>query len=83
MTYKKKLAEIVITTTDGSTFTVTDTLECPVASSALASLQSGKGATIQVGEDTYWVAPSAVSNIKISYEDSEDIEKPDPYGCSE
>lgn len=76
MTYTKKLADIVITTIDGASFSVTDTVECPVASSALASLQSGRGAYVQVDEDKYWIAPNAVSNIKITYEDSEEIEKP-------
>lgn len=83
MMYRKKLAEIVITTVDGAVFSVADTIECPVASSALASIQNGKGAFIQVGDDTYFVPSSAVSNVKVSYTDSEEIEKTDPCGNRE
>lgn len=83
MTYTKKLASVVITTMDGATFSVSDTVECPVASSALSQIQNGRGAYVQVGNDTYYVPSSAVANIKISYSDSEEIDKPNPYGCGD
>ena len=52
MAYKKKLATIIITTLDGGTFNVADTLERPAATSALASLQNSNGAYVKVGDDT-------------------------------
>ena len=77
MSYTKKLATIVIATTNG-TFTVTDTLECPVATSALATLQNHGDAYVNVDGDIYWIPYGAVSNIQISYEDSDPITPPDP-----
>lgn len=71
MAYTKKLASIVITALDGSTFNVADTLECPAASSALASFRNGNGALIAVGDDTYYVPSSAVANVKVTYSDVE------------
>lgn len=73
MAYTKKLATIEITTLDGGTFTVEDTVECASATSALSSLSNGKGAYVAVGDDTYYVPASAVAKIKVSYEDSEEI----------
>lgn len=73
MAYTKKLATVVITTIGGGTFTISDTVECDPASSALASLQSGKGAYVYVDDDLYWIAPSGVAHIKVTYEDSEEI----------
>lgn len=73
MAYKKKLATITITTLDGGSFAVSDTVECNAATSALTSLQSGQGAYVSVGDDLYWIAPSGVAHIKVAYEDSEEI----------
>lgn len=78
MAYTKKLATIVLTDISGGTFTVTDTLECPMASSALASLQSHNDAYVRVGDDLYWIPASGVANIKVSYTDSEEIEPKEP-----
>lgn len=73
MAYTKKLATIEITTLDGGTFSVTDTVGCDSATSALSSLTQGKGAYVAVGDDTYFVPASAVAKIKVSYADSEEI----------
>lgn len=73
MAYTKKLNTIVITTVGGGTFTITDTVECDAASQALASLQSGQGAYVLVGQDKYWIAPTGVAHIKVTTEDSEEI----------
>lgn len=78
MAYTKKLASIVITALDGSTFNVADTIESPAASSALASLQSGSGAFITVGDDTYYIPSSAVANVKVDYSESEEITPSQP-----
>ena len=78
MAYTKKLATIIITTLDGGTFNVADTLECPAATSALASLQNSNGAYVKVGDDTYYVPSSAVANIKVTYSDSEEITPSNP-----
>lgn len=78
MAYTKKLASIVITCLDGSSFSVADTVECPMASSALASLENNRGAYIRVGDDLYYVPSSGVANIKIEYSDSEEITPSDP-----
>lgn len=78
MAYTKKLATIVITTLDGGTFNVADTLECPAATSALASLQNSNGAYVKVGDDTYYIPSSAVANIKVTYTDSEEITPSNP-----
>lgn len=73
MAYKKKLATIIITTLDGGSFTVADTVDCNAASSALASIQSGSGAYVSVGDDLFWIAPSGVAHIQVAYTDSEEI----------
>lgn len=73
MAYTKKLATIVVNT-QGGTFTLEDTLECPVATSVLATFKKHGDAYIATEEDTYWVPFNAVNSIKISYTDSEEIE---------
>lgn len=78
MAYKKKLATIVITTLDGGSFTVADTVECPAAASALASFQNSNGAYVKVGDDTYYIPSSAVANIKVTYTESEEITPSNP-----
>lgn len=78
MAYTKKLATIVITTLDGGTFNVADTVECPAASSALTSFQNSNGAFVKVGDDTYYIPSSAVANIQVTYTDSEEITPSDP-----
>lgn len=77
MSYTKKLTSIVVTTTSGE-FVIEDTLECPVATSVLATLQRHGDAYVSTEDGDYMIPFNAVSNIKISYEDSEEIPSADP-----
>lgn len=79
MSYTKKLATIVVTTTSGA-FTITDTLECPVATQVLATLQKHGDAYVSTDDGDFMIPFNAVSNVQISYEDSEPITPPSPCG---
>lgn len=76
--YTRKLFEITITMTNGATFEVKDTIECPLASQAIASLSRGGTATVYVDNDEYVIFASGVASIKINTTDSEEIPLPDP-----
>lgn len=78
-TYTKKLKSIAITLVNGSTSEYSDTVDEPIASNILYSLQHEGGAYIQ-DENAYgWFPTSAVLNIAIIEEDSDPITKSDPY----
>lgn len=85
MAYKKQLKTIVITT-GKSEFTVTDTVDCPAASNALAEFEAFGIMHITVGTGDaaadYLVPYHAVDNIKVTSEESEEITRPDPI-CGE
>lgn len=77
-TYTKTLYEIVITMNNKDTFTVTDTLDCMVASQTLSELEKGRPVTAFVGDDEYVIFPGGVSHIKVTRTQSEEIPIPDP-----
>lgn len=77
-TYKKNLLTIVINMNDGSSFTVSDTVDCPVASNALASLRRHSDAVVSVEDTDYVVFASNVSSVKVTSEQSEEIPMPEP-----
>lgn len=77
-TYTKTLTTATITMNDGSQFVVEDTLECPLASIVLESLNSGRSATVTVDGTEYQIFASGVSYIKIEEEQSEPIPMPEP-----
>lgn len=72
MAYTKKLATIVVNTRNGS-YTLEDTLECPVATSVLSTFKKHGDAYIATENGTFWVPFNAVNSIQISYTDSEEI----------
>lgn len=77
-TYTKTLTTATITMNDGAQFVVEDTLECSLASSALASLTRGTPATVTVDGTEYQIFASGVSYIKVEKEQSEPIPMPEP-----
>lgn len=77
-TYTKALTTATITMNDGAQFVVEDTLECSLASAALASLESGRSATVTVDGTEYKIFASGVSYIKVEKEQSEQIPVPEP-----
>ena len=76
-TYTKKLVTATITMNDGAQFVVEDTLECPLASNVLSSLNIGRSATLTVDGTEYQIFASGVSYIKIEKEQSEPIPTPE------
>lgn len=81
-TYKKQLLTVVITMNNKDTFTVADTVDCPIASQALSSLKTGRAVTVFVSdggtEDEFVIFPGGVSHINITRSESEEIPIPDP-----
>lgn len=73
VTYTKKLKTITIYTTNNGEVSITDDVDNPTASLALASLQSGHGAYVTNEETLLWIPSSAVVGIAISEDDSEPI----------
>lgn len=73
---QKPLLTIVIHTTNGSTFTVSDTVECGAASLALNAIQNGEPVIVPVDGDNYLVV--AVDHVQITTETSEEYTRPDP-----
>ena len=82
-TYKKPLKSIEVIT-DCETFSVADTVEKAIASSALADFLGDKSViTLITGEnETTYVRSGAICAIKETVT-TEDVEKADPYGCVE
>lgn len=77
-TYTKTLTTATITMNDGSQFVVEDTLECPLASTAIESLKRGSTVTVTVDGTEYQIFASGVSYIKVEKEQSEPIPVPEP-----
>lgn len=83
ITYKKALKTIVITTSGGATVTVADTAERALASNALAEFEAFQTIHAHTENGITLIPFHAVDNIAVTVAESEDITRPDPYGCDE
>lgn len=80
ITYKKALKSIEITTLGGTTVSVADTADAPIASNALAEFEAYKTMHIATGENETTLIPfHAVDSIVVTVSQSDNITKDDPY----
>ena len=77
-TYTKTLVTATFTMNDGSQFIVEDTLDCPIASTALSNLDSNNSATVFVEGTEYQIFASGIAYVKVEREESEPIPVPEP-----
>lgn len=82
-TYKKPLKTIEVITSCGETYTLADTAEKAIASSALSQFIAEKTMTLETGENEITYVPfHAVCAVKVTTSVT-DAEKADPYGCED
>ena len=82
-TYKKPLKTVEVITTCGESYTVADTAEKALGSSALSQFMAKSILALQTGENEITYVPfHAVCAVKVTTS-TEDVEKPDPYNCEE
>lgn len=81
--YKKSLKTIKVKTLGGTTVTVADTKDKPYASNALMEFEDFKTITVDDGSKKTVIPFHAVDNIEVTAALSDEITRPDPYGCDE
>ena len=82
-TYKKPLKTVEVITSCGETYTVADTAEKAIGSTAFSQFTSEKTMTLETGENEITYVPfHAVCAVKVTTSTT-DAEKADPYGCEE
>lgn len=82
-TFKKPLKTIEVITMCGESYTVADTTEKAIASSAFSQFTSKQIMALETGENEITYVPfHAVCAVKVT-SSTEDVEKADPYGCEE
>ena len=81
MTYTKKLATLTVTVVGDHGITLTDTVDDPIASMAYANIKAGRGFYADIANTGVlsYISSSAVLTATIAYEDSDPIEKTDPF----
>ena len=82
-TFKKPLYTVEVITTCGESYTVADTAEKTIGSSAFSQFKAGMTLVLETGENEKTYVPfHAVCAVKVTIS-TEDVEKPDAYNCTE
>ena len=79
-TYKKPLKTVVFTLLDGSTVTAADTATAQIGSNAFAKFEAFETVVV-AGATTTYIPFHAILKAVVTVAQSEDITKPDAYGC--
>ena len=82
-TYKKPLKTVKVITTCGEEYTVADTAEKAIGSTAYSQFAGGQTLTLETGENEITYVPFHAICAVVVTTSTTDAEKADPYGCED